>query len=93
MIRIETSKMAMVVAEAKQMAAGNASWVRAIDKAAGMLGELPHWHYDNDELLVLSASGEIYKANGTCQCKAFANGMACWHRAGARLMKRYEEQA
>jgi hypothetical protein len=48
-------------------------------------------HFDGDALLVLSESGEIYRANGACQCKAYANSQPCWHRAAARLVKRYNE--
>ncbi|MET0466768.1 MAG: SWIM zinc finger family protein [Chitinophagaceae bacterium] len=49
-------------------------------------------HFDGHALLILSDSNEIYTANGTCQCKAFQNGRRpCWHRAAARLVKRYTE--
>ena len=48
-------------------------------------------YHDGDVLLVLSESGEIYRVNGVCQCKAFANGQPCWHRAAARLIERYNE--
>jgi hypothetical protein len=39
---------------------------------------------DGDNLLVLSPSNEIYRANCTCECKAFTLGQPCWHRAAAR---------
>jgi hypothetical protein len=48
-------------------------------------------HIDGDALLILSGSNEIYRANGTCQCKAFSHGHPCWNRAAARLVKRYME--
>jgi hypothetical protein len=48
-------------------------------------------HIDGDALLILSGSNEIYRANGTCQCKAFSHGQPCWHRAAARLIERYNE--
>ncbi len=49
-------------------------------------------HYDGHALVILSESNEIYSANGTCQCKAFAHGKPCWHRAAARLVTRYNER-
>ena len=81
-----------VVEAAKAKAAGNASWIRAIDKAAEQIRTNPYICEDGDGLMIQSATGsEVYHANGACQCKAFTKGMACWHRAAAQLVKRYRQ--
>jgi len=66
-------------------------WQVAITKAKQEIEENPYIHPDGDALLILSPSGEIYSANGACQCKAFSHGQPCWHRAAARLVRRYME--
>jgi hypothetical protein len=66
-------------------------WQVAITKAGAEIEENPYMHIDGDALLILSGSNEIYRANGTCQCKAFSHGQPCWHRAAARLVRRYME--
>ncbi len=66
-------------------------WQVAITKAGAEIEENPYMHYDGHALLILSPSGEIYSANGACQCKAFGHGQPCWHRAAARLVERYNE--
>jgi len=68
-------------------------WQMAIAKARREIEDNPYLHYDGSALLILSPSGEIYSANGTCQCKAFAHGQPCWHRAAARIVQRYNERA
>jgi len=37
-------------------------------------------------------SGETYFANGSCQCKAYANGQPCKHRCAARILDLMEEE-
>ncbi len=69
----------------------NLRWQTAIAKAKAEIESNPYIHFDGHALLILSASGEIYSANGTCQCKAFRNGQPCYHRAAARLIQRYNE--
>ncbi len=66
-------------------------WQVAITKAGAEIEENPYMHIDGDALLILSPSGEIYSANGACQCRAYVNNQPCWHRAAARLVKRYME--
>jgi hypothetical protein len=46
---------------------------------------------DNHLVIWSQDSNEIYTANGVCQCKAFERGLACWHRAAARLVRLYQE--
>ena len=66
-------------------------WQHAIARAAVEIEVNPYMTMKDDALLILSPSNEIYEANGRCQCKAYMNGFPCWHRAAARLVKRYNE--
>jgi hypothetical protein len=81
--------MQQVVQAAFGKVSGSRRWQAAIVKAKQQIEENPYLHFDGHALLILSPSGEIYIANGTCQCKAYANGQPCWHRAAARLVERY----
>ena len=92
MLNINQSRMNEVIQEAFNKTS-NLRWQMAITKAGAELQENPYTHIDGDALLILSPSGEIYSANGACQCKAFSHGQPCWHRAAARLVKRYMEQS
>jgi hypothetical protein len=91
MMHIEETKMHNVIQEAFDRVSGNRRWETAIAKAKAELESNPYMHFDGQSLLILSPSGEIYTANGSCQCKAYSNGQPCWHRAAARLVKRYNE--
>ncbi len=88
---IDQSKMQQVVQEAFDKATGLRRWQAAIVKAKQQIEENPYLHFDGHALLILSPDGEIYSVNGTCQCKAYASGQPCWHRAAARLIERYNE--
>ena len=70
-------------------------WINAIAKAVIEIEENGAFmNYDEkDNYLVIwsQKSNEVYSANGVCQCKAFERGMACWHRAAARLVRLYLE--
>lgn len=70
-------------------------WINAIAKATAEIERNPFMTYDHDShsLLMLSeTSNQVYTANGTCQCKAFAQGKPCRHRAAARLITIYIER-
>ena len=75
---------------ARIAAAGNKRWSTAIETAASWLLEQDTITFDAErhELTVNSPSGRTYHANGACQCEAFAQSNACWHRAAARLVRR-----
>ena len=90
MLNINQSRMNEVIQEAFDKTS-NLRWQTAITKAKVELESNPYMHYDGHALLILSPSGEIYSANGACQCKAYVNNQPCWHRAAARLVKRYNE--
>lgn len=70
-------------------------WMNAIAKAVVEIENNPYMTFDAESrsLLMLSDSGNIYTAKGTCQCKAYEQGYPCKHRAAARLMVRYHEKA
>ena len=91
MMNINADKMQQVIQQAFERVAGNRRWERAIVRAKQEIESNPYMHFNGDSLLVLSESGEIYRANGACQCKAYASGHPCWHRAAARLVQRYNE--
>lgn len=91
-MQINQVRFAAVVETAKQKAAGNGRWIRAIDRAAeGILsGELIVTTLQHGALAT-SENGS-YLANGRCSCRAAQHGhKECRHRAAAQLMTRYEE--
>ena len=92
MQNIDRQKMEQVIQTAFDQTS-NLRWQMAIAKAMQQIEDNPYMHYDGRALLILSPSGEIYSANGTCQCKAYEKGFPCWHRAAARLVERYNERA
>lgn len=91
MVSLDHEKIEQVAQEALTKISGNRRSELAIAKAKAQLESNPHMHFDGESLLTLSPSGEIYRANSECQCRAFANHQPCWHRAAARLVKRYNE--
>lgn len=91
MLSIDQGRMQQVAEEAFNKVSGNRRWETAIAKAKAQLEENPYMHFDGRSLLILSPSNEIYTTNGACQCKAYRSGQPCWHRAAARLVKRYNE--
>lgn len=93
MMNLNEEKMATVIREAFDKVAGSRRWQTAIAKAKQQLETNPYIHFDGAALLILSDSNEIYRANGVCQCKAFAQGVPCWHRAAMRLVQRYMERS
>lgn len=92
MIEINESKLNEVVEAALLKTKDDKRWTNAILRAEKLLtSNNPYLHFDGERLLVLSESGQIYSANGSCQCKAFKDGFACKHRAAFGLLKRYFE--
>ncbi len=90
MMNLNEDRMRQVIQEAFDKMS-SLRWQMAIAKARREIEDNPYLHYDRHALLILSPSGEIYSANGTCQCKAYMNNQPCWHRAAARLVERYNE--
>ncbi|HEX8920653.1 MAG TPA: hypothetical protein VF766_04205 [Pyrinomonadaceae bacterium] len=91
MLKVDQSRFEQVISAAIESASDNRRWTNAIRKAVEQIETNPYLHMQDGALLVLSSSNEIYTANGTCQCKAYMSGQPCWHRAAARLLKRYQE--
>lgn len=85
---INQAQFAQVVEAAKAAASAHPSWLRAIEKAAAAIlsGEMIVTTLAHGAL-VTTANG-TYRANGLCECPARTRH--CYHRAGARLMERYE---
>jgi hypothetical protein len=95
---IDREKLSQVAAEAvaklDPQSAADRRWLNCIAKAVAEVETNPYLTFEpnNKSLLMLSeSSGQIYSANGTCQCKAFEFGNPCFHRALARLIVRYLE--
>jgi hypothetical protein len=92
MITINHDTLNTVVATAKQRAASDPRWVRAIERAAIELANNPFIEISGDHLLIGSPSGNSYDVNGSCQCKAYLNGkQPCWHRSARQLIARCNE--
>jgi len=79
--------LVIAVDAARQAAAGNSRWVNAINAGFDHLLQVEVIEVDaHDALIYRSESGATYRANGSCQCVAFAQGQPCKHRAAARLV-------
>lgn len=92
MIEINETKLNAVVETALGKVKGNARWTNAILRGQKLLtSDNPMMHFDGERFLILSDSGQVYEANGKCQCKAFPS--PCKHRAAFAfgLLKRYNE--
>jgi hypothetical protein len=90
-MNLDETKLAAVVEVALERAQDNRRWTNAIRKASEELISNPYIHWTGEGLLMLSESGRIYTANGSCQCQAYLTGSPCRHRAAARLVRRYME--
>lgn len=70
-------------------------WITALEVGYNWLlqQDVITFDLDHNELTVPSATrpGITYRANGACQCEAFAHYDACWHRSAARLVRRARE--
>lgn len=86
---LDETKLSQVVNAAMMSQQGNRRWQNAIRKAAAELVGNPYMHYTGKSLLMLSESGEIYEANGICQCAAFKAQTPCRHCAAYKLLKNY----
>lgn len=70
-------------------------WRNAIETAYDWLLEQDTLTYDDHGALIvdsLSNPGQQHRANGVCDCQAFAAGKACWHRAARQLVVRALER-
>jgi len=93
MLNLNVTTLAAVVDQALLDAAAHPRWVVAIGRAVVELHSNP-WIERGDlhGLIIASPSGNLYTANGDCQCEAHRYGNACWHRAAARLVRLHDEK-
>lgn len=93
MLNLNSSTLAAVVEKAAHDAAQHPRWLTAIGRAILELDSNPYLERsDHGGLIIGSPSGNVYAANGVCQCMAFEHGQACWHRAAARLVRLHDER-
>lgn len=75
--------------------AGNERWENAIEAGYDFLvsADVVLYEQETHALLVPSSkgNGQVYRANGTCGCKAFEKRQPCYHRAASRLVLRMKE--
>jgi hypothetical protein len=90
---INPETLNQVAETARHQTGGDSRWINAINRAEREIVENPYLHLEGDHLLVLSStSSNIYTANGSCQCAAWAYGQKpCWHRAAKQLLLRCQE--
>lgn len=93
MLTLNQQRFMDVVETALQKAGSSKRWRNAIVRAAVEIEVNPFIEWKGNSVLILSSSDEIYEANASCQCKAYASGFPCWHRAAARLLQRYNEHS
>jgi len=93
MLNLNSSTLNAVVEQACADAAAHGRWLVAIGRAVVELESNP-WIERGElhGLIIASPSGNLYSANGTCQCAAHQYGRACWHRAAARLVRLHDER-
>jgi hypothetical protein len=74
----------------RDLAAGDARWLNALNAGASWLleQEAVTFEHETHTLTVPSPSGKVYRSNGACGCDAYANNSACWHRGASRLLLR-----
>jgi hypothetical protein len=92
MLNLNSITFAAVVEKASHDAANHPRWLQAIARAIVEISDNP-WIERGElhGLVIGSPSGNVYAANGTCQCKAHEFGQPCWHRAAARLVRLHDE--
>lgn len=92
MLNLDCHILGQVVSKALADAADHPRWINAIQRAFEELDSNPYIARGELHGLVIgSPSGNVYSANGVCQCQAYLNGHACWHRAAARLVRLHDE--
>lgn len=95
-MNFNSTQFEQIVQQAFDSVSESRRWQNAIVRAKQIAESNPYIHMDGSTMILLSDSNEIYEvAEGRCvtsegqQCKAFAQGQPCKHRALRRLMLRY----
>lgn len=92
MLNLNCTILSAVVEKASHDAANHPRWLTAIGRAILELDSNPYLERTDHGLLIGSPSGNVYAANGVCQCESFKFGRPCWHRAAARLVRLHDER-
>jgi hypothetical protein len=94
MLNLNGNTLAAVAEQACRDAAQHGRWLVAIGRALVELESNPWIERGELHGLIIASptSGNLYSANGTCQCAAHQYGRACWHRAAARLVRLHDER-
>lgn len=93
MLNLNPTTLAAVVEKAAHDAANHPRWLTAIARAIVELDSNPFMaRGELHGLIIGSPSGNLYTANGTCQCEAYKYNIPCWHRAAARLVRLHDEK-
>ena len=89
---VNRSNTAQALAQARAECANDPRWLNAVNRAALNLEACP-WQFDGETLVIQSAtSANRYRVTAEgCECKAFAAGYPCWHRAARRLLIQADE--
>jgi hypothetical protein len=92
MLNLDCTILSQVVSKALADAAAHPRWDSAINRAFQEVDSNPYMERaEHGGLLIGSPSGNVYAANGVCQCEAYHHGQACWHRAAARIVRLHDE--
>jgi hypothetical protein len=93
MLNLNSSTLQQVAEKAAHDAAQHPRWLQAIARAIVEISDNP-WIERGElhGLVIGSPSGNVYSANGVCQCQAYLHGQPCWHRAAARLVRLHDER-
>ena len=91
---VNRQAVARALARARAECIGQVAWMNAINRAALNL-ESCVWQFDGETLVIASASSHkrYTVTQQSCECKAFADGVPCWHRAARRLLIKATELA
>ncbi len=91
---ISRQTVAAALRQARIEAAEHKAWINAINRAALNL-ESCVWQFDGETLVIASASSNkrYTVTQYGCECRAFADGWPCWHRAARRLLIKAAELA
>lgn len=87
MLQLDSIILQQVVEKASHDAANHPRWLQAIARAIVEIADNPYLEWQDGHLLIASPSGNLYSANGVCQCRAFEFGQPCWHRAASRIVR------
>lgn len=96
---INREKLAEIAAESvgklNPNDASDKRWISAIARAVREIETNAYLTFqpETQTLLIMSlnTTGNLYEANGVCQCFAYKHEKPCWHRAACRLILRYLE--